>query len=164
METSQERREQQGAFAEERQKAPEPPRTADIDRSHVLHTKRLYWFGRRTQDIALSLIALLILWPLMLIVALVIWIDSPGASPIFAQERVGRDGKRFMFLNLRWMKTIDNSHRECAAKRPASCATRTTKSSERGFRHQSGHFKPAAAAERGAFRRPSEPAPIHRTA
>ena len=66
--------------------------------------------------------------------------------------------------NLRWMKTIDNSHRECAAKRPASCATRTTKSSERGLRHRSGHFKPAAAAESGAFRRPSEPAPIHRTA
>ena len=28
----------------------------------------------------------------------------------------------------------------------------------------SGHFKPVAAAESGAFRRPSEPAPIHRTA
>ena len=166
METSRERCEEQSAVKKERQATPNPPpqRQTEIDRSHVLHTKRLYWFGRRTQDIVLSLIALLILWPLMLIVALVIWIDSPGASPIFAQERVGRDGKRFMFLNLRWMKTIDNSHRECAAKRPTSCATRTTKSSERGFRHQSGHFKPAAAAESGAFRRPSEPAPIHRTA
>ena len=58
-------------------------------------------------------------------------------------------------LNLRWMKTIDDSHRECAAKRPVSCAARTTKSFGRGFRHQSGHFKPVAAAERGAFRRPS---------
>lgn len=67
-------------------------------------------------------------------------------------------------FNLRWMKTIDNSHRECAAKRPVSCATRTTKKPERGFRHRSGHFRPAAAAESGAFRRPSEPAPIHRTA
>ena len=66
--------------------------------------------------------------------------------------------------NLRWMKTIDNSHRECAAKRPVSCAARTTKSFGRGFRHRSSHFKPVAAAESGAFRRPSEPAPIHRTA
>ena len=72
--------------------------------------------------------------------------------------------RQFAFCNLRWMKTIDNSHREWAAKRPVSCAARTTKSFGRGFRHQSGHFKPVAAAERGAFRRPSEPAPIHRTA
>ena len=69
----------------------------------MLNTKRLYWFGRRAQDIVLSLIALLVLWPLMLIVALVIWIDSPGVSPIFAQERVRRDGKRFMFLKFRSM-------------------------------------------------------------
>ena len=166
METSQERCEQQPAANEERQAMPNQPpqRQAEIDRTHVLHSKRLYWVARRAQDIVLSSIALLILWPLMAIVALIIWIDSPGASPIFAQERVGRDGKRFKFLNLRWMKTIDDSHRECAAKRPVSCAARTTKSSECGFRHRSGHFKPAAAAESGAFRRPSEPAPIHRTA
>ena len=105
METSRERCEEQSAVKKERQATPNPPpqRQTEIDRSHVLHTKRLYWFGRRTQDIVLSLIALLILWPLMLIVALVIWIDSPGASPIFAQERVGRDGKRFMFLKFRSM-------------------------------------------------------------
>lgn len=141
-----------------------PRRAAELDRTHVLHSKRRYWIGRRAQDIVLSLAALLVLWPLMLIIALVIWIDSPGASPIFAQERVGRDGKRFMFLNLRWMKTIDDLHREWAVKRPVSCAARTTKSFGRGFRHRSGHFKPVAAAESGAFRRPSEPAPIHRTA
>ena len=105
METSRERCEEQSTIKKERQATPNPPpqRQTEIDRSHVLHTKRLYWFGRRAQDIVLSLIALLILWPLLLIVALVIWIDSPGASPIFAQERVGRDGKRFMFLKFRSM-------------------------------------------------------------
>ena len=80
-----------------------PRRAAELDRTHVLHSKRRYWIGRRAQDIVLSLAALLVLWPLMLIIALVIWIDSPGASPIFAQERVGRDGKRFMFLKFRSM-------------------------------------------------------------
>ena len=166
VESSRERCEQQSAFSEEQQTLPNQPplRQANIDRAHVLHSKRLYWLGRRTQDIILSAIALLILWPFMLIIAAIIWIDSPGASPIFAQERVGRDGKCFKFLNLRWMKTIDNSHRECTARRPVSCATRIIQKPECGFRHQSGHFKPAAAAERGAFRRPSEPAPIHRTA
>ena len=146
METSQERREQQGAFAEERQKAPEPPRTADIDRSHVLHTKRLYWFGRRTQDIALSLIALLILWPLMLILALVIWIDSPGASPIFAQERVGRDGKRFMFLNLRWMQVVHELHKIQATIRVAVCRGCTRFPLHSDFRHSIAGFAGVFAA------------------
>ena len=146
METSQERREQQGAFAEERQKAPEPPRTADIDRSHVLHTKRLYWFGRRTQDIALSLIALLILWPLMLIVALVIWIDSPGASPIFAQERVGRDGKRFMFLNLRWMQVVCELHKIQATIQTIICRRYTEFSLSSDFRHSIAGFAGVFAA------------------
>ena len=141
-----------------------PQRQAEIDRSYVLHSKRIYWICRRTQDVLLSAIALLVLWPFMLVIAGVIWLDSPGASPIFAQERIGRDGKPFMFLNLRWMKTIDNSHRECAAKRPVSCAARIIQKPERGFRHRSGRSRPAAAAESGAFRRPSEPAPIHRTA
>ena len=88
----------------------------NLDRTHVLHSKRRYWIGRRAQDIVLSLAALLVLWPLMLIIALVIWIDSPGASPIFAQERVGRDGKRFMFLNLRWMQVVHESHKIQAIK------------------------------------------------
>lgn len=102
---SQESCEQQNAPNDTEQALSEQPplREANIDRTYVLHSKRLYWFGRRLQDIFLSMIALLILWPLMLIVAAIIWIDSPGASPIFAQERVGRDGKRFMFLKFRTM-------------------------------------------------------------
>ena len=103
--TSQESCEQQFAPNGTEQAPPEQPplREANIDRMHVLHSKRLYWIGRRLQDILLSMIALLILWPIMLIVAAIIWIDSPGASPIFAQERVGRDGKHFMFLKFRTM-------------------------------------------------------------
>lgn len=58
---------------------------------------------RRGQDILLSLIALLLLWPVMLIVALVVVIDSPEAGPIFAQDRVGRDGKVFRFYKFRSM-------------------------------------------------------------
>ena len=58
---------------------------------------------RRTQDILLSVLALLVLWPVMLVVALAVWIDSPGASPIFSQDRVGRDGKVFRFYKFRSM-------------------------------------------------------------
>ena len=74
-----------------------------LDREKVLHNAKKYWFIRRTQDVILALIALAILWPLMLVVALIIVIDSPGASPIFVQTRVGRDGKCFRFYKFRSM-------------------------------------------------------------
>ena len=148
METSRECCEEQSAVKKERQATPNPPpqRQTEIDRSHVLHTKRLYWFGRRTQDIVLSLIALLILWPLMLIVALVIWIDSPGASPIFAQERVGRDGKRFMLLNHRWMEVVHELHKIQARIRWIIGAKYTTFWLPNGFRHSTAGFAGVFAA------------------
>ena len=74
-----------------------------LDRETVLREDRWYWIGRRTQDVILSSVALLVLWPLMLLVALIVVIDSPGASPIFAQTRVGRDGKEFTFYKFRSM-------------------------------------------------------------
>lgn len=73
-----------------------------LNREEILHNNRRYWFLRRTQDILLSALALLVLWPIMLITAIVICIDSPG-GPIFAQDRVGRDGKVFKFYKFRSM-------------------------------------------------------------
>lgn len=75
-----------------------------LDRETVLKNGRKYWFLRRTQDIVLSAAALLLLWPFMLVIALVIVLDSPGASPIFSQTRVGRDGKEFTFYKFRSMR------------------------------------------------------------
>lgn len=74
-----------------------------LDRDDVLKSRKRYWAFRRTQDIIFSALALLVLWPIMLIVALVIVIDSPGASPIFTQTRAGRDGKEFKFYKFRSM-------------------------------------------------------------
>ena len=75
-----------------------------LSREEVLHGKRLYWVGRRAQDILFSAVAMLVLWPLVAVFAILIVIDSPGASPFFVQERVGRDGKIFRFVKLRSMK------------------------------------------------------------
>lgn len=75
-----------------------------LDRETVLNKDRRYWTLRRTQDVLLSLLGFLVLWPLMLVVALLIVIDSPGAGPIFAQTRVGRDGEEFTFYKFRSMK------------------------------------------------------------
>ena len=75
-----------------------------LDREEVLHKARKYWCLRRIQDVVLSVLALLLLWPLMMIVAVAILADSPGASPIFSQTRIGRDGKEFKFYKFRSMK------------------------------------------------------------
>ena len=75
-----------------------------LDRESVMANNRKFWFSRRVQDIAISLLGFAILWPLMLVVALAIVIDSPGAGPIFSQIRVGKDGKEFRFYKFRSMK------------------------------------------------------------
>ena len=62
-----------------------------------------YWILRRVQDILLSGIALIVLAPIMLLIALAIYIDDPHGSPIFTQIRCGRDGKPFKFYKFRSM-------------------------------------------------------------
>lgn len=74
-----------------------------IDRDRKLQADRQYWRIRRVQDILFSSMALLLLSPLLLIVSVIIVLDSPGAGPIFAQTRVGRDGKTFTFYKFRSM-------------------------------------------------------------
>lgn len=94
----------QQASAEPEMPAAGPPLPVHfLDRDQVLQSKKLYWIGRRVQDIFFSLLALVVLAVPMMIIALIIWIDSPGASPIFLQDRVGRDGKLFKLYKFRSM-------------------------------------------------------------
>lgn len=74
-----------------------------LNREEVLSHKRLYWFVRRTQDILFSALALVGLFPLLAIVSLLIYLDDPHGSPIFIQERCGRDGKVFRMYKFRSM-------------------------------------------------------------
>ncbi len=59
---------------------------------------------KRFIDIVLSVFALIVLSPLMLIIAIIIRLTSPG-SAIFCQERVGRGGKRFKIYKFRSMRS-----------------------------------------------------------
>ena len=74
-----------------------------LDREEVLKKKKLYWFGRRFQDIFFSGLALVVLSPVLLITALVVFIDDPHGSPIFSQTRCGRDNKPFKIYKFRSM-------------------------------------------------------------
>ena len=75
----------------------------EIDRKENLRKHRLYWIGRRTQDVILSSLALVALSPVMLATAIAIVMDDPSAGPIFSQERIGRNGKPFKFYKFRSM-------------------------------------------------------------
>jgi lipopolysaccharide/colanic/teichoic acid biosynthesis glycosyltransferase len=59
--------------------------------------------AKRTLDLACSLVVLLITWPLMLATAIAVRFDSPGPI-LFAQERVGRDGRSFTLFKFRSMR------------------------------------------------------------
>ena len=68
-----------------------------------VQSKPVYEFFKRCFDIVFSVFALLVLFVPLCIVALVIVIDSPGASPIYIQNRVGKNGKEFKFYKFRSM-------------------------------------------------------------
>jgi exopolysaccharide biosynthesis polyprenyl glycosylphosphotransferase len=69
------------------------------------HLKRLF-------DIVASATAIVICSPLFILAALLIWVED-GAPVLFRQERVGRDGKRFILLKFRTMHSrADETHED----------------------------------------------------
>lgn len=58
---------------------------------------------KRTLDIVVATLAILILWPVMLITAVIVKLDSPGPA-IYSQVRVGRFGKEFKVHKFRSMR------------------------------------------------------------
>jgi lipopolysaccharide/colanic/teichoic acid biosynthesis glycosyltransferase len=68
---------------------------------------RTWYLAKRTFDVAFSLIAIVLASPIVLASIVAIGVTSPG-NPFFAQERVGRDGRRFRMFKLRTM--VDGAH------------------------------------------------------
>ena len=74
----------------------------NLDIAKVLEERKLQLILKRAMDVVISGGALLVLWPVLLIVALLIKIDDPG--PVFyRQVRVGKDGKEFRIFKFRTM-------------------------------------------------------------
>lgn len=59
-------------------------------------------------DRSWALIGLLVLWPVLLIVAILIKVKMPGGPVLFVQKRVGRDGKLFDCHKFRTMTVKHN--------------------------------------------------------
>lgn len=69
----------------------------------TLKTRHGYRWLRRFQDILFSLIAIIVLSPVMLITVISIIIDDPKGGPVFSQIRVGKNGKEFKMYKFRSM-------------------------------------------------------------
>lgn len=64
---------------------------------------RAYRRAKRLMDLTMSLLALPIVLPLFLLIALAIKIESPDGPVIFTQDRTGKGGRRFKMYKFRTM-------------------------------------------------------------
>lgn len=64
--------------------------------------KSIYPRVKRVLDVVISVIALLIIWPIMLIIALLVKTD--GGPAFYSQSRVGRNGRLFRLYKFRSMR------------------------------------------------------------
>lgn len=67
-------------------------------------------------DRVVSLLGLLILWPVLLMVAILIKVKMPGGPVLFVQKRVGRGGKPFDCHKFRTMIPVKNNEGSVAQK------------------------------------------------
>lgn len=79
----------------------------DIDIHFIQRSKKYkksfaYEFVKRTIDIFASLVALIVLFPLLVVIMILIKIDSKGPV-LFYQNRVGKNGKLFKMYKFRSM-------------------------------------------------------------
>lgn len=74
----------------------------NMDIAAVLEKRKLQLALKRAMDIVISGGALVVIWPVLLLIALAIKIDDPG--PVFyRQVRVGKDGREFRIYKFRTM-------------------------------------------------------------
>ncbi len=78
-------------------------KTADRMRGLLEKSYHGYWKKKRLFDVLVTGILITILIIPMLIMALIIYIDDPHASPFYKQVRIGRHGERFYMYKFRSM-------------------------------------------------------------
>lgn len=71
-----------------------------LSRPSFAANRDLLW--KRPLDLSLTLIGLLAIWPVLAVVALAVWLSSPGPV-FFIQTRIGRNGVPFGMIKFRSM-------------------------------------------------------------
>ena len=74
--------------------------------------KKSYLRAKRTFDICASAIGITASLPIIAIASAIIIVNDPGGNPIYAQERVGKDGRHFTMYKLRTMYCNADKNRE----------------------------------------------------
>ena len=90
-----------------------PAITVQLQRAPLSRSERLV---KRTFDVAISFLALLLLAPLFVVVAIAIKLDGPGPI-IFRQRRTGFDGHPFTIYKFRTMNVIEDGEAVVQARR-----------------------------------------------
>ncbi len=102
---------------------------------------------KRIVDCMVALCALAVLWPVLLLIAVLIRISSPGPA-IFRQERCGLNGRRFVLLKFRTM-FVDAERRKADLEASQREADRF-QDSERSPAHPCRQMVAAVLARRAA--------------
>lgn len=80
----------------------------ETTREQARSESRYILYGKRIFDLVICISSLVILFPFIVMISIIIVLNSPG-SPIFIQERVGKDGKFFRMYKFRTMENNYNS-------------------------------------------------------
>lgn len=71
-----------------------------------------YWRKKRTFDIIVTSLLMLILFIPMMLIALMVFLDDPHGSPFYKQIRIGRHGKEFEMYKFRTMYVDADKRKE----------------------------------------------------
>ncbi|HZN15955.1 MAG TPA: sugar transferase [Acidimicrobiales bacterium] len=83
------------------------PLNAEVERSaRTSFATRLQLTAKRTLDLFVALVGLILVFPVLVLVGVLVRLDSPGPA-LFRQTRVGAGGRRFRIAKFRTM--VDNA-------------------------------------------------------
>lgn len=78
------------------------PGLVGLSQRHLLDKKKVYLTFKRTSDVAISSVALILLMPIMLLIGAIIKLESKG-KVFYKQKRIGKNGKYFTIYKFRTM-------------------------------------------------------------
>ena len=65
-----------------------------------------YMVAKRLLDLGAAMVAMVVAGPVILIAALVVWLEDRSAAPFIVQERIGRNERPFGLIKLRSMRSV----------------------------------------------------------